>query len=128
MNELKRRLTLIPVVVLTIALAGCLEPETDDPAAAGDELVFGQYGLEMNEGGFSDEDEGIDQFFDEEDEEPLDDERGDYEDDAEAEAEAVGSDGKTAVHRVMIRWGQFPFNPAVDQPTKWNGVVAVKGG
>ncbi len=128
MKDLKGKLTLIPVVLLAIALTGCFEPQSDEPPAAADELVFGQYGLEMDEGGFSADDEGVDQFFDEEEDEPMDDELGEYEDDAEAEAEAVGTDGKAVVHRVMIRWGQFPFDPAVNEPTKWNGVVAVKGG
>ena len=128
MTKLMTRLALIPVVLFAIALGGCLEPEGEEPGAANDDLVYGQYALEMNEGGFTADDEGVDEFFDEEDEATLDDEAGEYEDDAEAEAKEVGPEGKSAVYRVMIRWGQFPFNPALDQATNWNGVVAVKGG
>lgn len=128
MKNLKRRLAPIPAILLSFALMGCFEPQTDEPAATIDELVFGQYGLEMDEGGFSADDEGVEQFFDHADDEQIDDAVGEYEDDAEAEAKAVGVDGKAVVHRVMIRWGQFPFDSAVSEPTKWNGIVAVKGG
>jgi len=142
--------TMLGVLALLTGLAGCdLGPAEPSPAIAaiaedntqqavpeeeavpGDEVAYGVFALEAEDGGFDEDSaEAVDDFFMEPEADELD-EMEEFLADDDAEDAALGevldedpdlAEGVKAA-RLLISWGQFPIDWDLGEITAWSGTV-----
>jgi hypothetical protein len=115
--------------MIMVGLVGCDAGtgEAINPDNTEDELAYGAFALEAEDGGFDeDSEEAMEDFF----MEPEADEFNELEEfpaDDEAEVEALeGPEGPNAA-RLLLAWGQFPLNWEMQEVTSWDGFIYGQG-
>jgi len=124
-----KTLRLLGILMLMVGLAGCDfgQGEAVTPDNGEEEVAYGAFALEAQDGGFNEDSaEAVEDFFMEPEADELD-ELEEFTADDEAEAEALeGPEGQNAV-RLLLAWGQFPVNWDLQEVTKWDGFIYGQG-
>lgn len=119
-------LTAALLAMLFWPVSGCME--SSESAEEETSVEYGNYALEMENGGFPTEDTDLEEFFQDEDEleylQPFEEYTADDENE-EAEINALPTSVKPI--RLLVAWGQLPANPELEKPTNWDGFVYAKG-
>jgi len=129
MKTLLSILSILTLVGFSLLSTGCMGEGDDDPNAQADELEFSTYALESDNGGFEDEDNDLEEFFEDLEESYLEEADDEYEGDLDTEEDIEAEPMKKKLKfRLVVLWGQFPFNPSVEKATNWLGIVAPLAG
>ena len=135
MKTYLKTLALIAATSFTMVLGACDEAADEPIAQTADDLEFGQFALEADNAGFTEEgaeedgEDSMEGFFAEDETAEAEEdviEKDEEVDAAEAEIKLAGKGA--AVYRVKIVWGQFPAAPNLVYITEWKGAVAAVGG
>ena len=111
--------------MIMVGLGGCDTGtgEAINPDNGDEELAYGAFALEAEDGGFDEDSaEGVEEFFMEPEADEFD-EMEEFPADDEAETDALaGPEGPNAV-RLLLAWGQFPIDWDLQEVTTWDGFI-----
>ena len=130
---MKTTMKMLSVLAMMVGLVGCdIGPGESVVTGEGEEeLTYGAFALEAEDGGFEEgTEEAVEDFFMEPEADELD-ELEEFQADDDAEDIALGevleadpdlTKGVKAA-RLLVSWGQFPIDWDLEEPTAWAGAV-----
>lgn len=122
---MKTTMKLLSILAMVIGLGGCDfgDGATVDTGDEADEVAYGAFALEAEDGGFDEASaEAVEDFFMEPEADELDELEEFPADDAAEEDALAGPEGAKAM-RLLVSWGQFPVNWDLQEITKWDGFI-----